>query len=227
MSVHDHAQFLQRLSASGHRFDCLYDVGASIGGWTCAAQKACPGARFELFEPLAGRNPEMDAAARYAEIDNYGLHRIALSDRRANQKMKVLGNRGVGSSILLLDSDFRKDTAFVDVPVWTMDEYVAEQGLARPDFIKLDTQASEIKVLGGARNCLAGCKFVLSETWTRRVYGPETPLFHELASFMYAQNFCLYEILSLEEGRDADATLRWFDAVFINRKFSPFASSML
>lgn len=227
MSVHDHSDLMRRLVDGGNTFDTVYDVGANIGAWTCTMQKVLPQARFELFEPLAGRHPDLDAAARFDEIENFALHAVALSDHCSEEKIKVLGNRGVGSSILLLESDFRKDTKFVTVPVWSMDEYVQRHGLSAPDFIKLDTQASEMKVLAGARQSLTNCKFVLVETWMRRVYGPDTPLFHELAAFMYALGFALYEILSLTEGRDADGTLRWFDAVFINRKFSTFPPAML
>lgn len=84
-----------------------------------------------------------------------------------------------------------------------------------------------MKILKGAIECLKNSKFVLLETWARRVYGPETPLFHEIAAFLYQNNYCLYEILSLEDGRDPDETLRWFDAVFINRNFSKFPIGVL
>jgi len=227
MSVVDHAAFLGRLHRNGHQLNVFYDVGASIGRWSCEAQKVYPDARYELFEPLAGRYAELDQAAQYDKLRNYSLHRVGLSNESGSSRIKILGNRGVGSSILILDSDYRKDTKFVDVELYTMDEYVSSNGLLKPDFIKLDTQAAELKVLAGAKECLKSCQFVLLETWARRVYGPETPLFHEIADFLYRLDYCLFEILSLSEGRDTDGTLRWFDAVFINKAFSKFPRGML
>jgi FkbM family methyltransferase len=227
MSVHDHTDFIRRVVANGMAIDTVFDVGANIGGWSRQMRRVLPSARIEMFEPLAGRHADLDARACFGEVGNSRLHPVALSDRREEAKIKVLGDRGVGSSILLLESDFRKETRFITVPVWPMDEYVREHGLPRPDFIKLDTQASELKILAGAKECLRSCKLLLVETWMRRVYGPQTPLFHELAAFLYPLGFNLYEILSLEEGRDPDRTLRWFDAVFIRRECSPFPASLL
>lgn len=107
-----------------------------------------------------------------------------------------------------------------------MDDFVKINNLPFPDFIKLDTQASEMKILKGALESLKNAKYLLCETWIRKVYGPETPLFHELTTFLYAHNYVLFEMLSLDEGRDSDQTLRWFDAVFINKSHSPFANQL-
>lgn len=227
MSVHDHADCIRRIVSNGLEIGTLFDVGASTGAWSLAMRSALPSARIEMFEPLAGRLPDLDANARHGQITNSALHPIALSDRREEAQIKVLSDRGVGSSILLLDSDFRKDTHFVTVPMWPMDDYVRERGLSNPDFIKLDTQASELKILAGAKESLSSCKLLLIETWLQRGYGPETPLFHELAAFLYPLGFNVYDMLALEEGRNEDHSLRWFDAVFINRKFSKCAPYLL
>ncbi|RXF74317.1 FkbM family methyltransferase [Hansschlegelia zhihuaiae] len=226
MSVVDHASLLRRLSENGWELNVLYDVGANIGRWSIEAQRVLPGARFELFEPLVGRYKPVDDAVRFSQIRDYGLHPVALSDENKTDNIKLLGNMGVGSSILLLDADRRKDIPLIECDYARMDDIVAAKGLRAPDFIKLDTQASELRILKGAVETLKKNKFVLVETWMRRSYGPETPLFHELANFMYEQDYILYEII-LSEGRDPDGTLRWFDAVFQNKAFSRFDAAQL
>ncbi|MDT9199434.1 FkbM family methyltransferase [Limnospira fusiformis KN01] len=226
MSVLDHAKFLSRLKKNGIELNVFFDVGSNIGLWSCEAQKVYQEAKFHCFEPLIGKQPELDFASRYSELNNYTLYPIALSDYSGTAKIKVLGDRGVGSSILILDSDYRKNTTFIDVDVYTMDDFVKINNLPFPDFIKLDTQASEMKILKGALESLKNAKYLLCETWIRKVYGPETPLFHELTTFLYAHNYVLFEMLSLDEGRDSDQTLRWFDAVFINKSHSPFANQL-
>ncbi len=227
MSSKSHAVYLRRLQLSGHHFNCFYDIGASICAWSQEVQSVCPQARFEMFEPLAGRHPELDANTRADEVTNGCMHPVALSDTTGVAKMKVLGNRGVGSTTFLVDSDFRRETQLVDVPAFRLDDYVAEQGLAPADFIKLRTQASELGIIRGATQTLKQATFLLVATWARRVYGPETPLFHELSAALYEQGYVLHEILSLDEGRDPDGTLRWFDAVFINKRVSKFPLAML
>ncbi len=227
MSVIEHAKFLSRLKDNGTELNTFYDVGSNIGLWSVEAQKVYPQANFQCFEPLAGKHSELDTSSKYSQLNKYTLHSVALSDYSGTSKIKVLGNRGVGSSILILDSDYRKDTKLIEIDVFKMDDIVKKNNLPFPDFIKLDTQASEMKVLKGGEEILKHAKYLLCETWMRRVYGAETPLFHELAAYLYSLDYVLFEILSLDDGRDPDLTLRWFDAVFINKSHSSFPKTML
>ena len=82
-------------------------------------------------------------------------------------------------------------------------------------------------MLEGAERALQHCSFLFLEVWARRVYGPETPLFHEIAHYLYGQEFVMYDMFIDEHGRDADGTLRYFDAMFINRNRSPLSAAML
>jgi len=222
----DHGPFLERLKANGWNFDVFYDIGANIGEWSRETQKIYPDSRFEMFEPLIGKNPDLDTNAIHSQVRNGALHATALGDVSRPAQFKVLGDQGVGSSLLVLEPDFRKNIQIIDVDCYRLDDFVRAKSLPSPDFIKIDTQAGELKVLRGAAETLKSNKFILLETWMRRVYGPENPLFHELASFLYDQNYVLFEMLSLNEGRDPDGTLRWFDAVFVNRNVSKFKSML-
>lgn len=219
MSVLHHAGLLSKLKQRGFIFNTFFDVGANIGRWSHEAQKVFPEARFELFEPLAGRFAEVDKRSMLCQIPRATLHPVALSDTNSAGEIKILGGTGVGSSILVLDSDRSKDIQIIPCENRRLDDLVVEKGLPYPEFLKLDTQAAELRALKGSVETLKQTQFLLLETWARRVYGPETPLFHELAAWLYEHDFVLYDILSLEDGRDADGTLRWFDAVFINKTF--------
>jgi FkbM family methyltransferase len=227
MSVLHHASLLADLKRRGFVFETLFDVGANIGRWSHEAQKVFPDARFELFEPLAGRYAEVDSRSMVAAIPRATLHPVALSDTNGEGEIKILGGTGVGSSILVLEGDRKKDITIIPCEYRRLDDLVAEHGWPQVDFLKLDTQAAELKVLKGAVETLKKTQFLLLESWARRVYGPETPLFHELADWLYTHDFVLYDVLSLEDGRDTDGTLRWFDAVFVNKSASSFPKWML
>ncbi|MEO9876495.1 MAG: FkbM family methyltransferase [Anderseniella sp.] len=227
MSVLDHARFISSLKDRGFDFSVFYDVGANIGTWSINVQDRFPDAHFELFEPLAGHLADVDDRSLVPKLHSANLHSVALSDETRDGEIKILGRAGVGSSILVLSGDRKKDIKIIPCKMVRMDEYVAREQLKQPDFIKLDTQAAELKVLQGAEQTIRGTKFILLETWMRRVYGPDTPLFHEIADWLYAHDFVLYEMLIPEDGRDADGTLRWFDAVFINKLASSFPPAML
>jgi len=227
MSVSSHAGFMSLLKERGFDFSVFYDVGANIGSWSIEIQDMFPDAHFELFEPLGGRVAEVDEHSMLPKLHSASLHPVALSDETRDGEIKLLGDVGVGSSILVLSGDRKKDIKIIPCEIVRMDEYVARERLEQPDFIKLDTQAAELKVLKGAEQTIRGAKFILLETWMRRVYGPDTPLFHEVTEWLYARDFVLYEILIQGDGRDSDGTLRWFDAVYINKSASKFPSVML
>ena len=191
--------------------------------------KAClPDARIEMFEPLIAQVESLDSRSLHGKIENGTLHPIALSDTNGETKIKILGGGGAGSSNLVLESDYRKDIEIVTCPVWRLDDFIiASKSLPQPDFIKIDSQAAELKILMGATEALKECKFIFLEVWARRVYGPETPLFHEIANFLYGHNFVVYDIFIDDSGLDADGTLRYFDAMFINWDQSSFGPRML
>jgi len=171
-----------------------------------------------MFEPLAGRFHDIDNNSLVKDIPNCSLHKVALSDQNGTCKIKILGNAGVGSSILVLASDFKKEIEIIDCEQARLDDYIINYNLPYADFIKIDAQGAELKILNGAKNALTKSKFVLAETWLRRVYGPETPLFQELVKFMAEMDYVVFELLTLDkEGRDEDGTLRWFDVVFANK----------
>jgi FkbM family methyltransferase len=220
MTMIHHFKFLKDLREGGNNFEVFYDIGANIGVWSREVQKIFPDARFEMFEPLAGRNRETDEKSVALDVPNSRLHSIALSDTNGNIDLKVLDRLGVGSSILVLESDRKKDIPIVSCESWRLDDYIALRNLPQPDFLKLDTQASELKILKAATQTLKHTKYILAETWARRIYGPETPLFHELSYWLHSQGFVLCDILSLDDGRELNGEVRWFDALFINKACS-------
>ena len=228
MSAADHIDFLKRLKAQGHEFEVIYDVGANIGEWSVDVQQLFPDARFELFEALAGRFAGVDDNLMVDQLRDAALHPVALSDESGAGEIKILGDGGVGSSILLLPADRRRDDfEIIPCQMSTMDDYVSANDLKSPDFIKIDTQASELKILNGAKETISKAKFILIETWMRRIYGPDTPLIQEISSWLYDHDFMLYEFIISEAGRDADGALRWLDAVYINKAASPHPAWML
>lgn len=52
-------------------------------------------------------------------------------------------------------------------------------------------------------------------------------MFQELAAWLYERDFVLLDMLLNDAGRDADGTLRWLDAVYINKSASAFPKNLL
>ena len=60
-----------------------------------------------------------------------------------------------------------------------------------PDFLKIDTQGSELEILINAEDILEECLMIESEVMFVPIYEKQ-PLFHEISSFLYKKNYQLF-----------------------------------
>jgi FkbM family methyltransferase len=84
----------------------------------------------------------------------------------------------------------------VSVPSISLDKFLAERGLQRPDLLKLDTQGSELDILQGAVNNLSAACMIDIEVEFNPIYGGQA-LFGEVDLFMRAHGFSLWRLPSL------------------------------
>jgi len=78
----------------------------------------------------------------------------------------------------------------VEVESWTLDTVVERDAIPLPDFIKLDTQGSELSILRGAEKTLRACPLVEVEVEFFPHYVRQ-PLFQDVCSFMQDNQFVL------------------------------------
>lgn len=119
--------------------DVVFDVGACMGIFACLAGLAAgEKGKVWAFEPLK----------KYAEIARKnialnGLHNVlvvekALGDKHSMVHMKGISVVGEGGDILMT----------------TLDEFIQENGIERLDFLKMDVEGFERRVLQGGMNAL-------------------------------------------------------------------------
>jgi FkbM family methyltransferase len=190
-----HDLFLLR-HAAAHGFSprCIYDIGGSSGIWSAIMQRVFPEVTFEIFEPLADICQEYVAMRESHPTiralfggGRSSLHPVALSDSSKKASMTVYPH-AVGSTTISLD--YKPENAtFVDVPAWSLDEYIRAKRLASPDLLKIDTQGSELEILRGATNAIQKSSAILCECWLFRGYGSNTPLWNEIATYLSQFDF--------------------------------------
>jgi FkbM family methyltransferase len=132
----------------------LFDVGANVGDWTLAAHAALPGAAIHAFEL------DPDTAATLRRRLPPGASAITVNDcglSDAEGAVEIATDPGGDStrtqllSVALPASAGPRKAARVT----TGDAYVAAQGIARIDLLKLDVEGAEWQVLDGFRRCFA------------------------------------------------------------------------
>jgi len=105
-----------------------------------------------------------------------------------------------------LDVQTQVGTATIEVT--TMDEWCAEEGIERVDFIKVDTQGSELDILSGASATLDGVRAVEAEVEFNELY-EGAPLFPAVDRFLRDRGFVLWKLRDLAHYGQAGAETQW------------------
>lgn len=133
--------------------DTVFDVGAHVGLWVLgAARRAGASGRVHAFEPVG--------ASRERLLDNLALNDLrgvvvqpfALGDRagRVTAYAASHGNSAAAALVRREGVDRPFETTLV-----TLDDYCAEQGIDRVDFLKVDVEGAELLVFRGGARVLA------------------------------------------------------------------------
>ncbi len=146
---------LGRLSASVPRPRVIFDIGANVGGWSLAASREFPDARIHAFEPSAAAFATLQAAVADRNVT---CVRAAASDGAGAAVLHAVP--GLPGLTSLHDRDLSghglRMSEKESVETLTIDEYCREHGVDRIDFLKIDVEGHELRVLQGAREMLEG-----------------------------------------------------------------------
>ena len=141
---------------------CIH-AGASDGRHCFHMARRVPGGVVHCIEPSAYALGILGRLARWLGLRNLVLHNIGLSDadRQAWLVTPVKQSGNLGRAFAFV-SDWpataapRGFSGFVQEPValYALDGFCAEQGIARVDFLRCDTEGAEHAILAGGRAVL-------------------------------------------------------------------------
>lgn len=133
---------------------CVIDIGANTGLFALMAAKANVHCRVWAFEPVPAIFDMLRANIRLNNLTNLEAFPVAISDSTGDCTFFVTKTGGG----IPLDSSaragFRDDVQEVRVPTATLDDHVHQHHLDRLDLLKIDAEATEIKVIRGARQTI-------------------------------------------------------------------------
>jgi len=134
------------------------DAGANEGIYTLfAAKKVGPQGRVVAIEPSVRERALLEANIALNRLGNVRVHGVALGEAHGTVELRLAeaahaGQNTLGSFIY----QGVRESALATVPMVTLDELL--DGAPRVDFIKLDVEGAELRVLRGALATLARCK---------------------------------------------------------------------
>jgi len=208
---------LLRLFKSSNNLTIL-DIGACEGEESIRYSRIFPNSKIYAFEPLPSNQKLIKEHIKKYDVDNVELVPFAVSNKKGASHFYVSSGHpkeqtndldwdfGNKSSSLLKPNinnnpdwlDFNKK---IDVETITLNDFIIDRQLKEIDFIHMDVQGAELKVLNGARDHLKNMKAIWLEVSNVELYKNQ-PLTSDVEIFMKSKGFTM--IKSVFEGNFGD-----------------------
>lgn len=165
---------LMRWRDEGFAPEVFYDIGAHRGVWAEMCQSVLAPREVHLFEPVPEHLPEIERR-RAAADGNWQVWPVALSDHAGTTQFHV-SRQSAASSVLPPNAAAPREfwggaeVRRAEVRVESLDALVAERSLSAPDFIKMDVQGLEARVLAGGERTIRQAQRLVVEVSLRPIY---------------------------------------------------------
>ena len=147
---------LSYISKKSHAHLTVFDVGANVGLYTRLIKESLPTTTsIHSFEPT--KHAFKQLLANVAGLSNVHLNNLGLSDKKGSIELfSDVAGSGLGSVYnRRLDHFGVHNTKKEQIEMTDIDSYCKEHKIARIDFLKIDVEGHELKVLEGAKNMLS------------------------------------------------------------------------
>jgi FkbM family methyltransferase len=125
-----------------------YDIGANIGYMSMImALKAGEKGKVYSFEPAPNAYGMLEANSHLNRDILFEPKRVAIADKVGKETFSFFDYDVV--SRLGDHSGEYSDAQVIDVEVFTLDHYINVAGIPKPDFLKIDVEGAEMRVLSG------------------------------------------------------------------------------
>lgn len=177
--------------------DMVFDVGANAGEYSYVFEKLSGSGFVYSFEPIPKLFNELKRL-----FSKVNLYKIALSDKEVITQFKI---PVIGGSKFetrgKLDIDYVEpdelSSEMIEVECKTLDLFVEDNDIKKLDFIKIDVEGHELKVLQGARKSITEFKpIMLIEIEQRHHNFSISNIFDHIESLDYQIQF--YDLGSLQ-----------------------------
>lgn len=200
------------------RAEMVFDVGANVGQSACLFLERWPEAQIHCFEPV--RSTFEALQARLGSHDKVQLHRLAFSTRAGVGNM-IVDEHSTRSALTASDV-VPKDATLEEVPLSTLDGFCETQGIARINFLKVDTEGADLDVLRGGERMLGASAIGLLQVEAGMYPGNEKHISLEaLKSYLEEKGYLLFGIYDQHPERlSRRSILRRANPVFISSELA-------
>ena len=148
--------YLRKVKSQGLEIKTVYDVGACVGKWTSQMrQSVLFDSDFYLFE---GNSVYKDILS---EQKSY-VH-IGILSNPGRETVNFYNGCDTGDSYYKETTGHYANRKPITLPCRTLDSVIEENNLPVPQFLKIDTQGSELDIMAGAKRVMGKADLIYLE----------------------------------------------------------------
>jgi FkbM family methyltransferase len=186
----------------------MMDVGANDGFFTVlAARQVGEKGRVYAFEPSEREYARLQANLELNQLSNVQTVRKAVANAGGQGLLRICEYGHEGQNTL---GDFVhkvSEEGVQDVELCTLDDFFKDEKLSRLDFIKIDVEGAEHKVLSGGRELISRFKPVIMLELLDSALNKQGSSAKEVVSLLNDMGYLIYDF-SPKTGRLAESDLK-------------------
>jgi len=203
--IPDALKSLERLKKSGFAPHTVFDVGAYQGDFTGMCLNIWPDSQIHAFEALPDKAQQLESRFQGKKVKVVGN---LVGDER--KEVQFFADETASS---VLESQEFTPKKKLNLKMITLDDYVLENSLPAPNFLKIDTQGYEYPILKGFEKNLEKVEVLLLELNFIEIYYKVT-LAHKIIEHLSNHGFVVYDVCEIHR-RPLDRALIQMDFLFV------------
>jgi FkbM family methyltransferase len=189
MSCNGELLFLEK---NVDRFSVFFDVGANVGEWTNFVLALKPTAKVYSFEPT---DDSFNKLSQNVKSANVHLVKVALGNKNEKVEFNIYGecsvmnsvNNRVGVGLTVIKKQ--------DVQMNKLDDFCLEKNINNIDFLKIDVEGNELRVIEGALEMFKNNKINVAQFEYGGTYIDADVLLRDVFVFFANLPYTIYKIL--------------------------------
>ena len=164
-----------------HRPQCIFDVGAHVGDWSYLVNRLIPDATIHAFEIVPSTYQKL--VNSIGLNDKVILNNLGLSDKAGEILIRIGGEPSTATNCQIVgmqshENYYRQE---IECRVGKAKDYIVNNGIEKIDFIKIDVEGMDLKVIRGLEDKIESVRAIQFE------YGVFNISSHDLLA-----DFCNY-----------------------------------
>jgi len=197
---------IQKVIQNGMAIDVVYDVGACSGNFSrWIKNSVLPNSKYYLFEANISYLPSL----MHPEFNSY----ITTLSNEDGREVDFWVGLNTGDSYYKETTSIYDDKEVKKVKCTTLDKMIIEKSLPIPNFLKIDTQGSELDILSASTSLMGKTEIILCECPIIE-YNKGAPKMSDYLDFFKSYDYIPVEVTQVHRAED---TILQIDLLYMLR----------